>query len=184
MKRSFSRKHLSAFTLVELLVVVAIIALLVSLGAPAYSSMIQHANSLKCATNLRSIGVAVSLACTDNNNMYPEINQTAPPLPYDPSVPGLVGVLGPYNITTANIQCPTDMQSGSGSSFTQYGSSYEWSPIPDDEVVGATVIYPRPGVSFPISSARTRLCMDFVGIHGTTRNKSNVLYADGHVVSH
>jgi prepilin-type N-terminal cleavage/methylation domain-containing protein/prepilin-type processing-associated H-X9-DG protein len=195
MKNLRSRKRQLAFTLVELLVVLAIIALLASLGGPAYSHALARANSLKCATNLRSIGVAVTLACSDNNNTYPEINQTAPPLPYDPSVQGLVGVLGPYGITTNNVQCPTDM-ANSGTTqcgFKQYGSSYEWSPIPDDNVVGAVAVYPRPGVVFPIPTSKTRLAQDFYNIHGgyginavpgQVSGQANVLYADGHVVSH
>ena len=89
------RRRVLAFTLVELLVVLGIISILASLAYPGYTQYLLKAKSLKCANNLRSIGIAVNLAATDNNNIYPEINQTAPPLPYDSSVPGLVGVLRP-----------------------------------------------------------------------------------------
>lgn len=181
-RRSPSRRsQITAFTLVELLVVLAIIALLLQLSFPAFSSMIARAKSLKCATNLRSIGVAVSQAATDNNNQYPEINQTAPPLPYDSSVPGLVGVLAPYGIETNQVQCPVDVGMGGNSSFTKYGSSYEWSPAFDDESVNATLLYITPGTAIPIHNTRVRLCSDFNALH---HGRQNVLYGDGHVASH
>lgn len=181
MKSPLARKRSRvAFTLVELIVVIGIIALMGSLLQPALMMAYKKAQSAQCVANLRSIGTAVQLAAQDNNNTYPEINQTAPPLPYGSDVGGLVSVLGPYGITTNAVQCPLDIN-GKPSAFQQYGSSYEWSPIPDDEAVNAVVVYPRPGVAFPISSSRTRLCMDFYGVH---RGRSNAVYADGHVSAH
>jgi prepilin-type processing-associated H-X9-DG protein/prepilin-type N-terminal cleavage/methylation domain-containing protein len=183
------RRRLVAFTLVELLVVVAIISLLAGLGMPAYTQMMQRAQSIKCATNLRAIGIAVTQAVADNNNQYPEINQTAPPLPYPvagspPGTPvpgGLVAVLGAYGVTTNMIQCPVDMQNGATSNFQQYGSSYTWNPATDDEVVTSPLLYFRPGVAIPIHSSRVRLAFDFTPVH---KGKANVLYGDGHVAQH
>jgi prepilin-type N-terminal cleavage/methylation domain-containing protein/prepilin-type processing-associated H-X9-DG protein len=175
------RRRVMAFTLVEMLVVLGIIALMANLAYPAFSAAMNKAKSVKCSANLRAIGIAVSLAATDNNNTYPEINQTAPPLPYASSVQGLVGVLGPYGITTNAVQCPIDMGNGGASAFTQYGSSYEWTPAFDDEAVNATVIYITPGMAIPVNSSRVRLCSDFNGVH---RGRQNVVYGDGHVTTH
>src|SRR5882724_5452670 len=104
MKPSRTHLHLRrsrrlAFTLVELLVVMAIIALLAGIAGPSYSAAMNKAQSMKCGTNLRSIGVAVSLAAADNNNTYPEIDQAATAI-YTPQGPGLVTALGPYGINT------------------------------------------------------------------------------------
>jgi len=121
MKRPFSRgRHLHSFTLVELLVVLAIIALLASLMQPAFKSAIAKAQSLTCTANLRTIGTAVSLAAADNNNLLPEIDQAATPI-YSPpgSVGGLASVLGPYGVSTNVTQCPVDMASGSSSFSSQ-----------------------------------------------------------------
>jgi prepilin-type N-terminal cleavage/methylation domain-containing protein/prepilin-type processing-associated H-X9-DG protein len=60
-----------AFTLVELLVVIGIIALLISILLPALSRARESANTIKCAANLRSVGQGIAQYVTDNKNTYP-----------------------------------------------------------------------------------------------------------------
>lgn len=61
----------AAFTLVELLVSISIIALLISLLLPAMQRARDSASTLRCAANLRSIGQGLIGYAADNNGYLP-----------------------------------------------------------------------------------------------------------------
>jgi prepilin-type N-terminal cleavage/methylation domain-containing protein len=68
-RRSSRRFH--AFTLVELLVVIGIIALLISVLLPALNKARQQANYIECQSGLRQIGQALNIYVTENNGLLP-----------------------------------------------------------------------------------------------------------------
>lgn len=59
-----------AFTLIEMLVVISIIAILMALLLPSLNRTLHSARSLKCLNNLHQVASAQSLYLTDNRNRF------------------------------------------------------------------------------------------------------------------
>lgn len=66
-----ARTFRGAFTLVELLVVIGIIALLIAILLPSLSRARQSAQAVACASNLRQLGLAMVNYTTDHKGQLP-----------------------------------------------------------------------------------------------------------------
>ena len=121
-----------AFTLVEILVTMAIIALLAALAIPAYNSAIKQAKKAVCSANLRSIGVGMLSYAADNNQFLPESGVIIPYGSKDQPPPAGSGnyswtqQLDPYiggcstNAANPVFTCPESSKTVSGNSMYSY----------------------------------------------------------------
>jgi prepilin-type N-terminal cleavage/methylation domain-containing protein/prepilin-type processing-associated H-X9-DG protein len=173
-----------AFTLIELLFVVVIIALLAGLLVPTMQSFADKGRDIKCQQNLRDLYVFLSTAATDNDNQYPriEVDPQNPIHPGDPLARTLLEVIKPYGGTEKNLQCPLDLTGPNW--FAKKQTSYMWQPMSEDEPMTNITLYTRRG-NFPMKLSRVRLLQDWDLVHGAAepgmRKRMNVVYADGHV---
>ena len=60
-----------AFTLVELMVVMSVIAALIAILLPGLAAARERANRIKCASNLRQIGLAMKMYADEKRGTYP-----------------------------------------------------------------------------------------------------------------
>jgi len=166
-----------AFSLVELIVTIAIIALLASLLLPTFDNMRKRSESTVCANNLQQIGLAVMQKTQDNNNTYPKIEGDPSDPAYAPEdgALSLLDTLRPYGITERTLRCPADVRGANY--YGSKGTSYDWFPLIDGESNADPKIYTKAGVlDAPVSMIP--LSADFKNVH---RGKQNMLFADGHV---
>ena len=178
------RKSQRGLTLIELLCVLVIVAVLVSLTAPSYQKILRKTDSVKCASNLRQLGIAVNLAANDNDGEFPHIETS----PTDPIYPAdfqtdnppksLLETLEPYGINADMLKCPADLRVKNR--FKELGSSYEWRPLIDGESTLSPQLLTRRGIR-SIRPSKFRLLFDVDPIHNGRQNR---LYADGHVRSY
>lgn len=73
MRRDSSKSTTRAFTLVEILIVLAIVALLAAILFSAFDRVRSSARTASCASNLRQIGMALQLYTADNRGFYPSL---------------------------------------------------------------------------------------------------------------
>jgi type II secretory pathway pseudopilin PulG len=122
----------TAFSYVELLVVLGIIAILAALLLPAIGRMKSSARSVRCTSNLHQIALGFQHYAIDNGGHLPE------PLAIDLS---WERVLLPY-IQNANVYlCPADDEIAGS-----LGSSYDWRDTGDalTTLAGAAITDARP----------------------------------------
>jgi prepilin-type N-terminal cleavage/methylation domain-containing protein/prepilin-type processing-associated H-X9-DG protein len=191
------KKHISnqGFTLVEVLVVIAVIAILAVTVLATSRSLLSKSRTAKCSANLRQIGIACMMYAGDNN-------QTLPVTSHQRSKGGKSWTLTlqPYTSTTLTFKCPYDENKDR---LYTYVINDFLTPNP----AGAPELnysilakIDRPGATFMFAEASTTYVnsdhFHFSEYHGGTipaevfedqvetgghDGKSNYLFADGHV---
>lgn len=188
-----------AFTLIEILVVIAIIAILSAILLPVFFTVRGRARQASCISNLRQIGNAVQMYTQDYDGRYPyavDPSDRVWPSTWSshpafqsqiPQIPYLQDCVRTYTMSPQLFRCAGDVgfntadftglpMDANPSSFEKYGTSYYYrTEVAADQLSESAVAAP----------AKINLVFDGAGHwHGTLvppQRRYNTLYADGHV---
>lgn len=169
-------RHLPAFTLIEVLVVIAVIGLLAALLLPVFSRAKEAARATACISNLHQIGLALQVYVDNHHNHLPVMRDRSADTNSTPTnaLPGVDVVLktelGNLNV----LRCPSD-RSGV---YAQTGSSYSWNSLLNGEDADHLKVL---GLNF--SPRAIPVFFDKEGFHAARGPDKavNYLYADGHI---
>ncbi len=165
----------ASFTLVELLVVIALIATLAALFLPALNRAQEAGRATACLSNLHQLGVALQLYVQENNNRLPTMrDRLAGSDPATNPVPGPDLVLSHQLGNVRVLRCPSDRRQ----IFEQTGSSYSWNNLLNGQDADHLVVL---GLNF--DPHQIPVMFDKESFHAMRGPKKgvNYLYADGHI---
>ena len=201
------REARNAFTLVELLTVIVIISILGALAIPAWMNMIERSDEMKCASNLRQIGVATQLYVMDHDGNYPPIspNGAVPDSTYwymalapyiNPNInPNAQFTRGGVLSVIESYRCPTVLSKRKGlakdSIERWYGINYLLGPSAYTTHWVKAVSVSKPSETIYMTETWggnqadpywiQYLAKQYFGGKGVHNGRNNVLFCDGHV---
>lgn len=167
----------SAFTLIELLVCIAIIGVLSALLFPAIAKAKHKANSARCLSNLKQLGIATRMYADDHKRL-PDFKASSigePQLSGDTSL--MMELLAAYVGEDSKVyRCMEDRSP----EVTDIPSSYEWNATVNG------VKLPRLNEGFGKGSPSTIfLFRDLEAWHFSGADPSrNAVYVDGHTAKY
>lgn len=159
------------FTLVELLIVIAILAILISLTVPTVQIARARAASAQCLGNLKAIGLGLSSYLAENQMTMPQLKASRASISED--VPVLDNTLNAYVGDPRVFTCPAGRAIAKAT-----GTSYYWNSL----------LSGQPSASVNLMKlfddlTKIPAVMDKEGWHQYTDNRVNFLFVDGHAAT-
>jgi len=185
----FPKPNYTAFTLVELLVVMAIGAVLFALGITAASGAMDRAHSTKCLSSLRQVGIALQLFTGDNAGRLPDTGHVRAA---DGSSLSWTNTLSSYLSTNFIGRCPANRKSPMAVTYAWNDLLVETNGVgipltrcrqPSATLAVAEASDAHTSEHFHFASARTRVTFNqFKTDVGVDRHNTfaNYLFVDGH----
>jgi prepilin-type N-terminal cleavage/methylation domain-containing protein/prepilin-type processing-associated H-X9-DG protein len=165
-----------AFSLVELLVVIAVIAILAALALPVFTRAQESGRSTACISNLHQLGLALQMYVDANNNYLPVMRDA----PMDTNAAATntfptVNMVLKNDLGNTNVlRCPSDVQG----IFQLTGSSYSWNSLLNGENANHLVVL---GMDFNPHAIPVFFDKQNFHIALGQNHAVNYLYADGHI---
>ncbi len=193
--RRRSRQQCAGFSLLELIVCVAIIAVLIGLLLPALSRARDAAQRTGCASNMRQMGAIIEMYLDDNKRIYPVVRYMPQPWLSGNENPALNVALKSYaEPDSAMYRCPGDSvvferEWVDDDGRTQIcGMSYQFNSVLGGRTWDESWYKRRLG----LDPTRAPIAHDFDGGTFETEDgeqvivdffhtKRNILFVDGHV---
>ncbi len=186
------------FTLVELLVVVAVIAILTGLLLPALNKGRERARSASCFGNLKQAGTALQMYAMDSNDYVPyaqswkNLSLTEPNGTISSRRPTFVERLSPYYRKLKVVQCvsgSSELESLGNNWHTNYTANWRFGCSSSAEISPVRTLgkckQPTIAAILLDGQNKTRYTMAFGGSFSRPDNRHsgrwNILLADGHV---
>jgi prepilin-type N-terminal cleavage/methylation domain-containing protein/prepilin-type processing-associated H-X9-DG protein len=170
MKHGLRIQAARGLTMVEILIVVAILGTLVGIGVPSFRLMKANARSTLCAGKLRDLGIGLNSYLGDHGMKFPTL--VAARESREDDVPALDTELLEYVGDESAFQCPADHEH-----FGKTGCSYFWNSLVNGQHTAKLELLGMKG-----HAAGIPIVSDKENFHEDVGDSVNVLYADGHVL--
>jgi prepilin-type N-terminal cleavage/methylation domain-containing protein/prepilin-type processing-associated H-X9-DG protein len=162
-----------AFTLVEVIIVISVIAILAALLLPVLSKAKEQGRATACLSNLRQLGIGLQLYVQDHENRLPVMYDA--PFPTNIASTNLTveAVLVPYVGSSNIFRCASDKEL-----FDRTKSSYSWNVLVNGQNADRLQVF-----TLHFDPHQIPLLFDKEAFH-RSRGESrgvNYLYADGRI---